>query len=156
MTRRYLLLVLVTLFICGCSPAPKNDIPHISPQCLASQSECVVSTAIGDFEILFNKEKLLTETPFTIYVNYRGDKKVSMLTGYLEGKEMYMGKVPVFFKLATNEKYPEGRFQAETLLGSCSEDTMVWTFWITATITNQASQESENQSFFIEFSSSRF
>ena len=150
MSLKPLILATITLFLFACGQNNKNDIPHIEPQCLASQSQCVVNTAIGDIEVLFDKTKVLTEVPFTITLNNKGKVKLVSAKGYLEGKDMFMGQVPVFFQQAKSV------FEAETLLGSCSEEQMIWLLWLTLEYQDSVTSEVKSLTFNIEFTSYRY
>ena len=66
-------------------------------------------------------------------------------TAYLEGRDMFMGKVPVFFETMGKKNI----YVAESLLANCSEEQMVWRLWITV-------QLAENTTiFFVDFTSQR-
>ena len=67
-----LIFSLITLLLAGCQPAEKTAAAKVSPQCLKQQSKCVVRTPGGDFQILFNVDRVLTETPFEILIEYQG------------------------------------------------------------------------------------
>lgn len=171
-------LFLMTIFLLvACSPASKDKVESTAPQCLKSQSKCFVETKFGRVEILFNQEKVLTEIPFKIYLKVaqinkakehvvkaehevnKLSYKISQVKSYMEGREMFMGKIPVFFSSSKQGKV----MIAETLLGSCSAEKMVWRLWFTlffennnASISNIEDKESLQETFFIDFTSSRF
>jgi hypothetical protein len=139
--------------------------------CLTTQSQCVISTKLGEFEVKFSQiqsnslknkkaehdfkeplKQIKTELPFSMTVSLSKaenlNTEIHSVSGHLEGKDMFMGKVPVFFT-----KDDQGdNFTANSLLASCSEDVMVWRLWLTAQLTNK--QKSEQQ-FFIDFESLR-
>ncbi|WDE10025.1 hypothetical protein [Thalassomonas haliotis] len=144
---------LIFALLVGCQPADKKSLPGAEPQCLAQQSECVVHTQYGDFRVLFNVSKVLTETPFEISVEYLGNKSVNNISGYLEGRDMFMGKIPLFL---TGQR--EHKYLAEVMLGSCAQSSMIWRLWLTAEFTEQArageSEGKDKQQFFIDFPSS--
>jgi len=170
-------LFIMTIFLLtGCTPAKTNKITSAIPQCLKSQSKCFVDSKFGKIEILFDQEKILTEIPFEIYLNLvemsavkdkivkhkaegkRLSYKIAKVKSHMEGKEMFMGRIPVFFSLS---KQKEGMI-AKTLLGSCSEEQMVWRLWLTVFFENNNAsashiedKESLQKTFFIDFSSTR-
>ncbi|WDE07381.1 hypothetical protein SG34_011115 [Thalassomonas viridans] len=149
-----LMFLLVLGALSGCQPAEKKQAVSLEPRCLAQQSECVVRTPAGEFHVLFNVDKVITETPFEITVEYRGSGEIKNISGYLEGRDMFMGKIPLFL---TGEK--NNQYLAEVMLGSCAEPTMIWRLWLTAEFTGQVQPGAGNaagkQQLFIDFPSSR-
>jgi len=177
MLKIHTLFFMVIFILIGCFPVENKKNLSTSPQCLKSQSNCLVETKFGKVEILFNQEKILTELPFQIYLKMAalsnandivsegrsagGESKLSheilKVNSYIEGREMFMGKIPVFFSPL---EHNEGMF-AETLLGSCSQDKMVWRLWLTVffennEINSKIDKGSLQETFFIDFTSSRF
>lgn len=185
MLKIHTLFATIIFLLIACTPVTKKKPLVVPPQCLKSQSKCFIETEFGLIEILFNQEKILTEVPFKIYLNLvKGDldkdhlfqddltenelvKKIptvprfqiSKIKSYMEGKEMFMGKIPVMFQLTTQEN----ALVAETLLGSCSEEQMVWRLWLTVffekldgSISDISNKERHQKTFFIDFTSSRF
>lgn len=141
-------LFAITLFLLLSSCSPKNEQNNfIQPQCLASQSQCNITVSLGNFDILFNVETVLTEQTFNIIVKNNSLNDNLEIKGFLEGKEMYMGKIPLFF----NKTKPQ-IFNAETLLGSCSEAEMVWRMWLY--ISDKTNREVTDK-VFIDFKSYR-
>ena len=151
----------------GCSQ-DKNEPEAIIPfQCLSDQSRCEVITEFGTVLVKFNVEKVLTELPFSILVEFKESSLLSneinqkdkqnnklKVLGYMEGKTMFMGKIPLFFDNPLEDnKY--NQFIAETMLGSCSEDRMTWRIWITLEM-NDINNKKEHTTFFIDFPSTRF
>jgi hypothetical protein len=72
-------------------------------------------------------------------------QSITKATAYLEGRDMFMGKVPVFFEPTGDGKI----YLAESLLANCSEEQMVWRLWITVELIDK------NQTFFVDFTSQR-
>ncbi|TYK64752.1 hypothetical protein CWS31_014115 [Colwellia echini] len=152
--------IILILLISACKPESGlvNIDAQLQPQCITSQSQCEISTTAGTFIVQFSQsmpnskltDNIKTELPFTIEVSSRTPEgnvlqSISKISGYLEGKDMFMGKVPVFFeKQAGNNNYV-----ATSLLASCSEEQMVWRLWLTV---NSAGAE---QRFFVDFMSQR-
>jgi len=156
-------IFITTLFIfnlLACNPIQqasqkKNTPTQSSFTCLASQSRCEIPTDHGIFTIMFSGElaqgKVKTELPLSIQLIFDGKEAGAQLknvSSYLEGKTMFMGKIPIFFQLNKNKINI-----AETLLASCSEEVMTWRLWFTADII-QASKATQ-QTFFIDFDSQR-
>ena len=126
--------------------------------CLTSQSECEVNTQYGFFTVQFSGEPsqayIKTELPF--YVKLKFDAKntsiqLKRMSSYLEGKSMFMGKIPVFFE--KEAKQENNVMMAESLLASCSEEIMTWLFWFNIEILVDGVVQ--QQDFFIEFDSER-
>jgi hypothetical protein len=153
----------ISLLISGCKPATvqKPDIAQkMSPsQCIESQSQCEINTELANFSIKFSQfqlsDKIKTELPFIIEFSdslFNSSKvseiqtlNITKVSAYLEGKDMFMGKVPVFFEKVDNNNV----FQAQSLLANCSEEQMVWRLWVTV----ESGEETQN--FFVDFTSQR-
>lgn len=100
-------------------------------------------------EVGVNAESTNAESTNIEGVNTKSNKakiaNISKVSAYLEGRDMFMGKVPVFF----DKKDDSTIYLAEGLLASCTEDQMVWRLWITAETAG------EEQTFFVDFMSQR-
>jgi len=166
-------VVVVILFIfnlLACNPiqqASQNKSTHtqLPFTCLASQSRCDVNTDLGSFIIEFSGQvdmgKIKTELPFQIQLTFNALTKNSQLknvSSYLEGKSMFMGKIPVFFQRAEKNS---NSHRAQTLLVSCSEEIMTWRLWFSVEVENndkandKANDKVIQQDFFIDFDSQR-
>ncbi len=158
-------IVVVILFIfniLACSPAQQagkkeSAVSQVPFVCIESQSRCEVTTDVGTFTLSFSGQihagKVITELPFQIQLELEPlvqDYQLVSVNSYLEGKSMFMGKIPVFFQ-ALEENSNATR--AETLLVNCSEETMTWRQWFSVEI-KQGSQ-TVKQDFFIDFDSQR-
>jgi hypothetical protein len=145
----------------GCDIPNNQKEVNMPFQCINSQSVCEVNTQLGTFLVKFNAEKVLTESPFKILVEFKNkgsnNKEISSrslfkVAGFMEGKTMFMGKVPLFFTESGSSSH---NYTAETMLGSCSEELMTWRLWLT--IEKQGiNSNTEQTSFFIDFNSTRF
>ncbi|WP_286235771.1 hypothetical protein [Thalassotalea sediminis] len=76
--------------------------------------------------VKFNREVLLAETPFTLTVYANKKQNIKNISGFMEGDNMYMGKVPLLFA-----KNGEHQFNAQGFIGSCGKQDMQWRIWIT-------------------------
>lgn len=120
----FILLVLL-LFLFSCS-TDETKAPVIldSPICIDSQSNCSNTLPHGEISLLFDRDKVINESEFTIHLQYTGEKKLKNIKAYIEGKDMFMGKIPLLF-------YPDDNnpqvFIANGQLGSCTNNEMVWT-----------------------------
>lgn len=118
---------------------------------------------MGEFFILFNQTAPTAETPFEIHVLYQGKHRVEKLSGFIEGVDMFMGKIPLFFKASTNKQSKESKnlteqfekqsFASPAMFGSCSLDTMRWRVMFEAEF--KVNNVKQMQTFFIEFTSKR-
>ena len=95
-----------------------------NPECIISQSVCSLNTQFGEIDIAFNVRALVAEEAFTLFV-LPSNQKIMSVSGHLEGDDMYMGKIPLFFNELTESDY-----QAKSLFGSCAQDKMRWKIWL--------------------------
>jgi hypothetical protein len=169
------------------SPVAKPEKTLLHTKCIASQSRCEVTTEKSQYSVRFLQENLLDtikgETPFTIEIiplillptkinepidlatRSIKNSTITKISGYLEGRDMFMGKVPVFFTTtstpsptiaqasigqATELASPSLKnfvYLAETQLANCMAEQMVWRLWITV----ERAEDTEN--FFVDFTS---
>lgn len=159
---KIVVVILFMLALLACEPielAAKKD-QHNQRQtftCLTSQSECEISSDFGRFTIQFSGQveqgRIKTELPFTLaltFVPSQPKYQLKQVSSYLEGVDMFMGKIPVFFQL--DQKMANIRV-ADTLLASCSEAIMTWRLWFQVDIA--VAGKMQQQSFFIDFDSQR-
>ena len=158
-------LIGLLLILSACKPiGEQNSTSNNSAlvlQCIESQSRCEISTELGIFSIRFSQHQLSdtvkTELPFFIELseliqintanksNQSTEQSITNVSAYLEGKDMFMGKVPLFFEQGANQ----GTYMAQSLLASCSEELMVWRLWITV------DRGDLTKTFFVDFTSQR-
>jgi len=155
-------VLLFTFNILACNPiqqASQNKIIHspIPFSCIASQSSCEITSEQGTFTVEFSGQlddgKIKTELPFEIQLTFESISESFQLknvNSYLEGKTMFMGKVPVFFEMTDKSNKP---VIAQTLLASCSEEMMTWRLWFKIEI--EQNDMTTQQDFFIDFNSQR-
>ncbi|WP_114325908.1 hypothetical protein [Candidatus Colwellia aromaticivorans] len=158
-------VVFVILFIfniLACNPIQqaskkKSTLPQTPFTCIVSQSHCKVINELGTFTIEFSGQldhgKIKTELPFEIQLTFDALSKSLQLknvSSYLEGKTMFMGKIPVFFQMT--EKSNDSII-AETLLASCSAEVMTWRLWFAVEVEQEG--KTTQQDFFIDFDSQR-
>ncbi len=126
--------MLVISAVIGCSPAQENSFSLSEPSCIEGQSQCKISTSLGEITIAFDQAYLVAEQAFNIYISTSNDSLI-VDSGYMEGEDMFMGKIPLFFQLDTpTDKVPLAEnnssiarvFSAQGFFGSCSEDKMQW------------------------------
>lgn len=124
------------------SKESNNGVKHY--QCMAEQSQCQFVITSGQIDVLFDVEKIVAEQPFNLLVSYQGREIFNHVSGYLEGEDMFMGKIPLIIestslqvaqdlKMATiASPLPRNNqvFKAEVLVGSCSATQMKWRIWL--------------------------
>jgi len=143
--------------ISACKPISEQDSINSANalvlQCIDSQSQCEINTELGNFSVKFSQhqlsDKVKTELPFFIELTQISQQKtiqsITKASAYLEGRDMFMGKVPIFFEQMSEENV----FLAQSLLANCSEEQMVWRLWITVELEDKA------KTFFVDFTSQR-
>lgn len=138
----------VALGLVACNESkPSSNNNHLASnktmQCLAEQSPCNFAVGSGRVEVQFDVEKIVAEQPFNVSVNYIGSDAIISVTGYMEGVEMFMGKIPVFLerRVISGEIVDEQvqTFTGELFVGSCSAQKMTWKMWLT--FTTQSNQK---------------
>jgi hypothetical protein len=169
-----ILLTWPAILLTACSPQDKVN-PALgvqgvhTAQCMVQQSQCQFDLAGGQVQVLFNVDRIIAEQAFNMVLNYRGEQPLTSVSGYLEGVNMYMGKIPLFIdedfpnnrmnskkldnlkpdKIDTTQLKLESEFDGETaskqvfksnvLVGSCSAKEMTWRIWLTFTTVEQKS-----------------
>lgn len=159
---RSVVIIFCIFTVIACNPIQtasqkKNTEPELPFACLSSQSPCDVKTDWGTFTIDFSGQtdagKLKTELPFQVQLTFNAiaeNIQLKSANGYLEGKTMFMGKIPLFFELMTSSS---NIARAQTLLASCSEEVMTWRLWFTVEV--EKDKVINKQEFFIDFDSQR-
>lgn len=144
--------VFFIFFFVGCGQNEKLKTSLIKPKCLTSQSACIIESTYGDFSILFNVDSIITENEFDIVLISHSHHQIKSISAHMEGKNMFMGKIPLFFEPSQGEKTTT--LIARTMLGSCSEENMRWVILF---IVNKIKKNGEivNERFSVEFDSVR-
>lgn len=125
---------LLLLSLIGCNPAVENNEKLATPKCVDGISTCELMLDDGKLLIQSDQTKFVSEQPFNLFVQYIGAGKLIKLDSYLEGKSMYMGKIPLFF-VETSTK----NWLAEAMVGSCSQQNMQW--WLQLNISLKKGNE---------------
>ncbi len=117
-----MLLKFIQLFcICilfACTPEPKNNLVK---QGCSMNMPCNYS---GGFLISLENEQVTAESPFIIRLSTPHNIKIEK--AILEGVNMYMGSIPLFFK-----SEQKNTWHAEAMVGACSEPEMTWRLTVT-------------------------
>jgi len=140
----------ICVFILGCENQENFQLNYIEPSCLAEQSRCEIKTNHESFWVLFNIDAVKTETEFEVSLKSDTKDRIVKVISYMEGKEMFMGKVPLFFDTSKSASL----YTATSMLGSCSEERMIWIMWFEVTI-ERAHNNISHEKFSIEFTSQR-
>jgi hypothetical protein len=160
----------------GCEQQKEEQTPIIEPKCISNQSACVIKLVSGEFSILFNRDPIITETGFDIFLISKSKHVIKNISAHMEGKNMYMGKIPLFFEPSSNHKNQEFNgfkvndeeveltdphlilrnksYIANTMLGSCSEENMRWVIYLTLSLVTIQGEEVIER-FSVEFNSIR-
>ncbi|GAA6173707.1 hypothetical protein NBRC116592_33770 [Colwellia sp. KU-HH00111] len=159
---KFTVVLLCALLICACEPVEQAHIKKNLDEppsfiCLSSQNECELSFVYGDFTLHFSGQvdhgRIKTELPFSIALSFvpsEASVQIKRISSYLEGVDMFMGKIPIFFE---QKKTVENHWIAHSLLASCSEEIMTWRLWVQVEIVKNG--QVEQQQFFIDFDSQR-
>ena len=91
-------LVFILCLCLGCEQSKEVKEKPIEPKCISSQSDCFIKLASGEFAVLFNFDPVITETPFDISLISHTQHTIKNISAHMEGKNMFMGKVPLFFE----------------------------------------------------------
>jgi hypothetical protein len=159
---KIVIVILLIFNILACEPVQQasNKAKIQQPKsfvCLSTQNTCEINAKVGRFTIQFSGDieqgRIKTEMPFQIQLILDAPNEnfqLKNISSYLEGKEMFMGKIPVFFQ-SSNSK--ANVVVAEALLASCSEEMMTWRLWFQVDV--EIDKEIQYQKFFIDFDSQR-
>lgn len=120
----FFMLMLLTLSGCSDDKAEKT----INPVCINGQSACFVEVLGTQLHLKFNQQRLVAETPFMMRILPNDSSKISEIKAYMEGDNMYMGKIPLLFNFNR-----AGYYEAQGFVGSCGKTDMRWRIWLTAT-----------------------
>ena len=144
-TKRLLRAVclLPVLYLLGCG---ERDIPeHLQEFCAldAQQVNCSYDTSVGPLKIYSNHPEMPVETPLQLTAVLPQNDELNSLrivASEITGISMYMGRIPVQWQeVAVNT------WQADILLGACTDPNMVWELTITIEGTGGASKRNSIQ-----------
>lgn len=142
--------VLITI-ISSCYKGGELPTNVIKPKCISEQNKCEVKGDHESFWVLFNAEPIVTETGFEISLKSDTKDRIINISSYMEGKEMFMGKVPLFFEYNRDLN----THTADSILGSCTDDKMKWIIWFDVTIERKDKMVT-HEKFSFEFTSQRY
>ncbi|WP_394173315.1 hypothetical protein [Thalassotalea litorea] len=101
------------------------------PLCDFQIEPCRYSDDWGVAVLTSSLKTITSEEIFDFYLDFNDEHSVEIKSAFLQGRDMYMGKIPLFFN------YHQSRFTSQALLGACTEPTMVWRMTINAEINHK-------------------
>ncbi|OUS26346.1 hypothetical protein A9Q98_10900 [Thalassotalea sp. 42_200_T64] len=99
--------------------------------CDFSAGVCSQIRDFGSFELTTMPKLIKAESEINFQLTSKNNAELEIQSAWLEGKDMYMGKIPLFFS-AKN-----GVYEANTLIGACTEEQMNWQMIIVLMTDNQ-------------------
>lgn len=123
------LLLIWALFCSSCSQESPEDVSKTtkdSSLCDFSVGKCTQSVAGITFDLLVSPYNTPSEKPLTLELI--GSEPVNNLTMRVEGRDMFMGVIPVNLT-----KVDENLYNGQLIYGSCSSNYMVWRAFVTFT-----------------------
>lgn len=123
MLSKFCILFTLFLLLFACNQ-PQHDAP-LTPMCIDGQSHCVISLKGIEVTVKFNRDRLVAEQSFKVTVEISAPNRIDSISAYMEGEDMYMGKIPLLF-----EKTAINQFSADGLFGSCGQAKMTWRVWL--------------------------
>lgn len=135
LVRQTLLLCIIGLIfnLCACNDSSEQitDKKKLDPSlCIFSQGECIKQVAGIELKITLSPVDAPSEKPLELKL--LSSSAISDVRIRLEGRDMFMGVIPVNIHKLTEKAY-EGR----TIYGSCSSGHMVWRGFIDFTLNGQ-------------------
>ncbi|WP_448556602.1 hypothetical protein [Thalassotalea montiporae] len=125
MTKKYTYIILFLFSLFGCKPSGNRIDISQEVGCIYGQSSCQLSTQFGEVKLGFNTKFLVAETPFEMHL-LALPNELSVTSAHMAGEDMYMGKIPLFFKQVSDDGWA-----AHTMFGSCAQAQMTWRVWLT-------------------------
>ncbi|MBU2976863.1 hypothetical protein [Alteromonas sp. C1M14] len=121
--QKYLLPALILIVAAGVYVAQKMSTqsrgnPHSSTQCHFDDLSCELAVGTTSLKATFST---IPEAEETITVQFSLDPQYEIESVWIEGINMYMGKIPVLV-----EEMSPGQWSGWFMLGSCSEPQMQW------------------------------
>ncbi|MCL1077268.1 hypothetical protein D5R81_04885 [Parashewanella spongiae] len=127
-------LIIIILVVQGCG---KKTDENIKPDqndrslCQFSVGSCNKKVAGVDFSILINPETIPSEK--MLHLTLQTNQKVDAISARVEGRDMFMGVIPVTLKGVDKSHY-----SSDFILGSCASGYMVWRLFISAEVNGKA------------------
>ncbi len=107
----------VLLMLAACSPQE------------AAKTTTTRQVQLETFTLSYLPGDMPVETPLLLQLD-SGNNQVLAVTGTIRGKTMYMGEIPLRFELKQQQ------WQAELMLGACTEPRMQWQLELEVTYQN--------------------
>ncbi|TLU66328.1 hypothetical protein FE810_06460 [Thalassotalea litorea] len=90
------------------------------PLCDFRMEPCRYNAEWGSAILSSSVQTITPEDVFNLNLQFSDAKNTEIKSAFLQGRDMYMGKIPLFF----NSK--QSYFTTEVLIGACTESQMVW------------------------------
>lgn len=127
---RLLFLLFMLIFTSACTPEKStNTAPIIQDDtlCQFKLGVCVKNVAGINLALLITPFDSPSEKPLT--VSLTSSKEIKDLKVRIEGRDMFMGVIPVNLS-----KVGENLYKGSLIYGSCSSDYMVWRVFVHFTL----------------------
>ncbi|MDR8523862.1 hypothetical protein [Shewanella fidelis] len=127
---RFVTVSVFGLLLLGCEPNNESitvSQPEDPTLCSFKTDVCAKTVADVEIQLSLNPWQAPSEKPLTMFVTT--SKSVTDLKVKLQGRDMFMGVIPV--NLAQTDKT---HYQGEFVYGSCSSGYMVWSAIVSFTI----------------------
>ena len=135
MYKKYVLLVLLVFLLAACFEQKVSVEKFKEPVCTDFQSDCQVILAAETFDVKFDQPRLVAEQEFSIYLAPKKHSNIHLVSGYMEGVNMFMGKIPLTFiaqSSSANSDQTINLLQATSMFGGCSVNKMTWRIRLTS------------------------
>ncbi|PAJ72817.1 hypothetical protein CJF42_19095 [Pseudoalteromonas sp. NBT06-2] len=109
---KYCTMLVIIPLLFSCDYESKKEVAHSN--CIGNKP-CNYS---GGYTISLENELITPEEKFVIKFNAPENSKIQQAK--LEGVNMYMGSIPLFFE------YKNGIWQSNAMVGACAEPIMHW------------------------------
>ncbi|WNC74128.1 hypothetical protein RGQ13_09100 [Thalassotalea psychrophila] len=107
----------------------KQNIGQID--CDFTRSGCFKTYNFGVFELNASPNIIKAENEIFFSLISKSKHPIKIKSAWLEGKEMFMGKIPLFFEENS------GVFTTNTLIGACTKEQMIWTMFVEVQINDK-------------------
>ncbi|WNC66901.1 hypothetical protein RI845_10155 [Thalassotalea nanhaiensis] len=99
--------------------------------CDFSAGGCLKTRDFGVFELNASPNIIKSENEIFFSLKSKLNQPMKIRAAWIEGKDMFMGKIPLFFE------QNNGSYHANTLIGACTEEQMIWTMLVEVQINDK-------------------
>ena len=122
----YMVLAIIVVFIYQTFISDDVEENSSSISCDFERGKCGFENEFGMFLLSAEPGLITTESEIQFGLTHEDLNSVTIESAYLEGRDMYMGKIPLFFEKNNDQLI------ASTMIGACIEKKMVWQMVINA------------------------